>query len=93
MKQIFIAFLLFFSTYCSADECSLMSKQFFLEEMDGIVGKNAPPVLERPKHIKKLLGIITSKYPDTDSMTCLTQGLEAAKKQKTLAMKEAKSIA
>jgi hypothetical protein len=35
--------------------CVQFSKEFFLENMDGIAGQDAPNVGERPKYVSKLI--------------------------------------
>ena len=80
----FIAFfvLLISSSFTYALTCEEMSKQFYLENMDGVVGQNAPDVRDRPKYIKELMSRIVTKYPNVDALQCMSDGLDAAKKER-----------
>ena len=63
------------------EDCTIKSKQFFLKEMDGIVGDNAPAHKGRPGYIKILIAELSAEYPGIhydQLFKCMELGLEAA---------------
>jgi hypothetical protein len=55
-----------------------MSKDFFLEKMNGLTGENPTDVLERSEVVQELGVNISREYPNQNILECLTSGLEAA---------------
>lgn len=74
--------LLITSKFSFAETCEEMSKRFYLDNMGGLVGENAPDVRARPKYIKELMSRIVAKYPNVDVLQCMSDGFDAAKKEK-----------
>lgn len=58
--------------------CVQFARDFFLKEMDGVVGENAPEVIQRPKYVAVLLKQIRVQYPSDDDVKCLSEGLDSA---------------
>lgn len=58
--------------------CVQFARDFFLKEMDGVVGENAPEVIQRPKYVAVLLKQIRVQYPSGDDVKCLSEGLDSA---------------
>lgn len=58
--------------------CVQFARDFFLKEMDGVVGDNAPEVKERPKYVAVLLKQIRYQYPSDNDVKCLSEGLDRA---------------
>jgi len=65
-----------------SDTCIEMSKRFFLDEMDVIIGEDAPPLKKRPALISKLLSQIKAEYPNEDPVKCISAGLDKAQSEK-----------
>ncbi|GEA09178.1 hypothetical protein KUL42_39390 [Alteromonas sp. KUL42] len=91
MKVIIGSILLLFSCLAYSKNCEEMSKKFFLDEMDAIVGSAVPEIKERPKYIAKLLTKIMTEYPEDDATKCMAKGLEQAQIEKRSQIKRANS--
>lgn len=82
MKFMIFVLLFTHSGLAFSDTCIEMSKRFFLDEMDAIIGENAPPVKQRPALIAKLLSQIKAEYPNEDPVKCMSAGLDKAQSEK-----------
>lgn len=82
MRLMIFVLLFTHSGQALSDTCIEMSKRFFLDEMDAIIGENAPHLKERPALISKLLSQIKAEYPNEDPVKCMSAGLDKAQSEK-----------